>query len=472
MGIAQYPQCIAKPINSENLVGEKLDDDPQFDFIEDEMMKVGSLSHSTVEWDKVEQTTVKLLSTQSKDIRLLAYLLQCLHAQPTPLKVITSFQIMKEFLSLYWLESYPIPGQKGKKLRSKLFEQMAQRFQMLTEKYDFSRLDDAQCKALLRAAEEWYQATVEQSIDSDAVDSVTRRIRLEISSIQERAKLTQAQTPPNPAVPVTSSNEVTQEPNIVVDHSSDKASKQTLLKVADFIGEQQSGMALSIRLRRFAVWESINSLPDHKPDGETMLRGMQSDRVKDYQDQMREPDHTLWRKVEQSLTLAPFWFDGQLMSYNIANHLGESQACIAIVEQTESFLQRMPSLLNLKFKGGTPFVSEQVQQWLEDVSPTQSSTSSAVGEGWDEIRKEALQIAEEKSLETALTMLNQGLTSAKETRDQFYWRLLTADILRTHDLGAMAEQHYQILNQQVSALSVPEWEPSLVEQIRKYTTSE
>lgn len=107
--------------------------------------------------------------------------------------------------------------------------------------------------------------------------------------------------------------------------------------MADFLAEQEFGIALSIRLRRFAVWGSITSLPDHKPDGETLLRGMQADRVKDYQDQLRHPDLALWRKVEQSLTMAPYWFEGQWMSYTIAQQLGKSDWCQAIAEETQQF---------------------------------------------------------------------------------------------------------------------------------------
>ncbi len=44
MEMTEYRQCVAKPISSSNPVGERLVDHPLFDFIEDQMMKVGSLS--------------------------------------------------------------------------------------------------------------------------------------------------------------------------------------------------------------------------------------------------------------------------------------------------------------------------------------------------------------------------------------------------------------------------------------------
>lgn len=467
MEITEYRQCIAKPISGSSPVGERLVDHPLFDFIEDQMMKVGSLSHASVQWDEVEHSTLKLLGEQSKDIKLLVYLLQCLHNQVTPVRLITSFAVMSEFLNQYWNDSYPAPGARGNLPRRKFFSQMAQRFAAVIEKFDFHHLDEADRQALQAAVEEWKQAVEKQGLSSDLVESVVVRIESEIKRAEQRQQvIAQSSERETPSVAASSPTA-----SMVVDHSSDKAAKQTLLKVADFLAEQEFGIALSIRLRRFAVWGSITSLPDHKPDGETLLRSMQADRVKDYQDQLRHPDLALWRKVEQSLTMAPYWFEGQWMSYTIAQQLGKNDWCQAIVEETQNFLRRLPSLLDLKFKGGEPFVSDAVKEWLASAGQSQGSAQSVSGD-WQEKRKEAFQLAKEGGIAVALSMLNDGLVSAIEPRDKFYWRLLSADLLRANHLDAMANEQYQTLFTQVTTLSVPEWEPSLVEQIQRYTTSE
>ncbi|TXY27895.1 type VI secretion system protein TssA [Vibrio mimicus] len=468
MEITEYRQCIAQPISSSHPVGERLVDHPLFDFVEDQMMKVGSLSHASVQWDEVEHSTLKLLGEQTKDIKLLVYLLQCLHNQMTPPRFITSFVVMSEFLNQYWTESYPAPGARGNLPRRKFFSQMVQRFAAAVDKLDFHRFDEADRQALEAAVGEWQQAVEKQALSSDLVESVVIRIQAELKRAeqQHQAKVQSAKNEvPSEMAPSAAAS-------MVVDNSSDKAAKQTLLKVADFLAEQEFGIALSIRLRRFAVWGSITSLPDHKPDGETLLRGMQADRVKDYQDQLRHPDLALWRKVEQSLTMAPYWFEGQWMSYTIAQQLGKSDWCQAIAEETQNFLRRLPSLLELKFKGGEPFVSDSVKEWLANVGETQSLAGKSVGGDWQEKRKEAFQLAKEGGIAVALSMLNDGLVSAIEPRDKFYWRLLSADLLRANHLDAMAGEQYQTLLAQVTTLSVPEWEPSLVEQIQRYTTSE
>lgn len=466
MELTEYRQSVAQPIKGESRVGERLIDDPLFDFVEDQMMKVGSLSHGSVQWDEVEHSVVKLLGEKTKDIKLLVYLLQCLHNQFTAARFILSFEVMTDFMAEFWEESYPAPGKRGNLPRRKFFSQIAQRFALVVDKVDFNRFDTADRDALASAVDGWQKVIESHGLSSEAVDLVVRSITSQLRQAEERQQ-TQPAASAQPVAAATAAP--TSSPSLAIDNSSDKAAKQTLLKVADFLAEQEFGVALSVRLRRYAVWGAITSLPDHKADGETMLRGMQQDRIKDYQDQMRHPDLTLWRKVEQSLTLSPYWFDGQLMSFNIARSLGKETWCSAILEETEQFLQRMPSLFDLKFKGGAPFVSEEVRDWL---AATQHTTATQSVGDWQEKRQEALTLAKDGGIAVALSMLNDGLVAATEPRDQFYWRLLSADLMQANHLDAMAQQQYQTLHTQISAMQVTDWEPSLVEQLERYTTSE
>ena len=468
MELAQYRQCVAQPIAGENPVGERLIDDPLFDFVEDQMMKVGSLSHGSVQWEEVEHSAVKLLAEKSKDIKLLVYLLQCLHNDPTPTRFTTSLDVMTDFMVHFWEESYPAPGKRGNLPRRKFFSQMVQRFSLVVEKLEYHRFDGTAREAVLQSLQAWEQVIESHSLSSDVVEAVARKIQNELRRIEERQKVEQQKPATAPESEVRSTATPT---SLSVDHSSDKAAKQTLLKVADFLAEQEFGIALSIRLRRYAVWGSITSLPDHKPDGETLLRGMQQDRVKDYQDQMRHPDLALWRKVEQSLTMSPYWFDGHLMSYTIADNLGKQDWCQAIKEETQQFLERLPSLLELKFKGGEPFVSDAVKEWLASKNGVQAQGSSGGGD-WQEKRQEAFTMAKEGGIAVALSMLNEGLVNANEPRDRFYWRLLSADVMQANHLDGMAKEQYQTLHKQVTTMSVTDWEPSLIAQLERNTTSE
>ncbi|EGU31563.1 hypothetical protein VIBRN418_17148 [Vibrio sp. N418] len=465
MEIADYRQSISQPIKGDSPVGERLSDDPLFDFVEDQMMKVGSLSHASVQWPEVEQTTVILLSEKSKDLKLLLILLQCLHNKVTPSRFVVSLQLLTDFMFLYWEECFPAPGPKGRVARGKFFSQIVQRFTLVIDKLDFDQFTKQERNTLKEALESWHLSVKNADLMSDSVTSLATKITSALTRTVERERIEQTAPEKEVSAPIASSQKA-----VSVDSSSDKATKQSLLKVADVLSEQEFGIALAIRVRRYAVWSSIASLPEHDANGETQLRGMLQERVKEYHDQLRTPDLELWRKVEQSLTMAPFWFEGQHMSYDIAKSLGQSAWCDAILSESAQFVSRMPDLLSLKFKGGEPFVSDKVKEWL--LSHQNVSGQQATVGNWEEKEQEAMTLAKDAGIAVALSMLNDGLIAAREPRDKFYWRLLSTNLLNANNLDAMAKEQYQTLYSQVATMSVNEWEPSLVEQLQKHTTSE
>lgn len=467
MELTQYRTSIVKPIAGESPVGERLLDEPLFDFVEDQMMKVGSLSHASVQWQEVEHSAITLLNEKSKDIKLLVYLLQCLHNQLTPSRFITSFGVMSDFIEHYWNDCFPAPGKRGNLPRRKFFSQMCQRFSIAVEKFDFASLDSQDREELQAVVEGWQKTIEANELSSDVADSVALTITNQLKRAQEREKLQQTAAQPVSTDSTTTQASAAPASSLSVDNSSDKAAKQTLLKVAEYLAEQESGSALAIRVRRHALWGAITALPDHDHNGKTLLRGMQMERVKEYQDQLHQPDLALWRKVEQSLTIAPYWFEGQLMSHDIAKSLGQETWCQAIREETQSFIQRYPSVVELKFKDGSPFLTDLVRDWL--ASGEAASAGGSVSGNWNEQREEAFSLAKEGGIAVAMSMLNDGLVAATEPRDRFYWRLLSADLLKHNHLDAMAKEQYQTLKQEIMQTSVTEWEPSLIEQLERNT---
>lgn len=470
MELTQYRSSVAKPITKDSPVGERLLDEPLFDFIEDQMMKVGSLAHASVQWEEVEHSAITLLNEKSKDIKLLVYLLQCLHNQLTPKRFIVSFGVMSDFIEHYWNDCFPAPGKRGNLPRRKFFSQMCQRFSMAVDKFDFAALDSQDREELQQEVERWQKTIEDNELSSDVVESVALTIGNHLKRAVEREKQQQSAAQTAQSNSASASPTVAASPSLTVDNSSDKAAKQTLLKVAEYLAEQESGSALAIRVRRHALWGSITALPDYDSQGKTLLRGMQTDRVKDYQDQLHKPDLALWRKVEQSLTIAPYWFEGQLMSHEIAKALGKESWCQAIREETVLFVERFPAVSELKFKDGTPFLTDSVRDWL--ASGNSTSSNGSVSGSWQEQREEAFSLAKEGGIAVAMSMLNDGLVAASEPRDRFYWRMLSADLMQHNHLDAMAKEQYQTLKQEIMKTSVTEWEPSLIEQLERNTASD
>lgn len=469
MNVKEFRTKLAAPISAESAVGQRLRDDPLLDFVESQMMKVGSLSHSEVKWQEVEQSALKLLAEQSKDLKILAILLQCLQHQSTPERYILSLQLFVDFIEKYWLSCFPAPGKRGVLPRRKFFSQILQRSYQAGEKIEVARFDFEQKGQLEQVIGQLEEAAKAQQLPTDAVEELAVLMKRQMASVSEPAQESEqsdnASATSEEAASVTATTKSTP---LSIDTSSERAIKQTLLKVADFLTDMDEGPVLGLRLRRFAVWFSITSLPEANSQGETQLMPVSADRIQDYQEQLqRGASLALWRKVEQSLALSPYWFDGHYLSAQIAEKLSEPNWSEAIRHELALFIARLPGLSKLSFKGKLPFASDATLQWINSAN---QEAQEQGGSDWNARRTEALQLAKEGGLSVALAMLNDGLQSANEPREKAYWRLLSADLMREYKLGAMAGQSYQALYGQISQMSVGQWEPSLIQHLESYRT--
>ncbi len=463
--VNRYGSYISKPIAEGSFVGELINGDPDFEFIEQQMMKVGSLAHGSVQWQEVEKKLVQLLSERTKDIKLLTYLQQCLHNNASPNRFIASIEIMTSFMSGFWDVSYPIPGPKGAVARRKFFNLMLQRLLLATDKVRFDSFNFQQRNSLSLAVADWLNVVEQLDLISNQVKSVADAI---VHGVKRAESICTNEVDSDESLVQAHQITEPEEPILDVDKSSEKSMRQALLKMADLIADQEVDIPLSIRLRRYAIWGAINSPPDYRFDGETKLRGMNAERVKEYQNQLAQPTLNLWCSVENSLTLSPFWFHGQLMSFTIAQALKKPEWCRAIKEEALAFLQRMPELHDLKFKSGEPFVSTEVKAWLSSTS----RVPSAIGEDWNKRREDLFIHAEQYGIASALELLDEELKLANEPRDKFYWHLLSADLLQANNCESIAQNHYQILYQQVLTKQVSDWEPHLLDRLEKHSTSE
>ena len=466
------------PISPDNPVGERLRDHPQLNFIDDQMMKVGTLSHGEVQWHEVESCAVSLLSEHTKDLKLLTVLMQCLQHQATPERFSLSIGVLVDFLSNFWLECQPFPGARGEIHRKKFFNQICQRTYVAADKLDWSLFDSDLKQVLEALLEELDNQASSLSLPVDIINDISARVRVNLGQAGRGNHENKIKAPqPSQDVAVSSSSIITSQtstgapvsiPNLDIDNSSERAFKNSLLKAVDSLNELGSdAIKLSIRVRRFAMWFSINTLPDANAQKETQLMPVSSDRISDYEESLqRGADIELWSRVEESLTKSPYWLDGHFLSFRIAKALGLDDWASIIKDELQSFVDRLPALLTYSFKGQVPFASEATIAWLLNQDKSVKVAQITQQGSWNEKRTEALQLADDEGIAPALSMLDEGLSQATEPRDAFYWRLLSADVMEAHSLSSMATVQYQTLYRQVNEMSVTEWEPSLLAQLK------
>jgi type VI secretion system protein VasJ len=210
-------------------------------------------------------------------------------------------------------------------------------------------------------------------------------------------------------------------------------------------------------------------LPDNV-NKQTLISALPQERVKDYWSLLDNADLALWKRVEATLTVAPYWFDGQFLSYQIAEKLGYMECAQAVLTETQRFLQRFPSLYDFTFKDGEVFVSGACRNWLEQANETDVEETNLAGDSWAEKKKMAVDLVEKEGIGAALSMINEGISKAVEPRDNYYWRLISTELLEENKLNDLAQQQFQQLHTQVQSMSVSEWEPSLLKRVKKHIT--
>ena len=184
------------------------------------------------------------------------------------------------------------------------------------------------------------------------------------------------------------------------------------------------------------------------------MAAVSRERVADYRSALQSAALPLWQQIETSITLAPYWFDGHFLSAQIARHLGFNNVADAIREAVLRLLDKIPALRQMTFSDGSPFVSDDTQQWLAERQQSSRFSSGSYELVWDKYR--------EQGLNAALQQLEQQQMDVQEPREQFYNQLTIAQLLMKAGLTTLANQHFDNLWRNSQGVTLADWEPSLL----------
>lgn len=469
----QHPWCarLLTSLPDEQIKSAVLADEPRWDYVETELVKLGSLAHSQVDLNAVAEACLGLLESRTKDMRVLAQLLRCLQhpAKATPLGAAIS--LLEAWIQAYWLLAWP--GNASQKQR--LMVQIVKRFEGALPRICESA-SAAELAQLLAQAEQLERVWLAQCPDKGElldplVMGLKRAQRQQVAQAQADAagqpQSSSAAATGNPAAAGPSASGAGAmvlsggggSAGVDVDSSNDRAWRQTQLKVAELLIERQPDAAVGYRLRRHAVWAGITAVPMSGAGNKTPLAPMSADMVDEYRAAMNAPDQGLWQRIEQSLTLAPYWFEGHRLSAEVAQKLGFGAVAQAIAEELGAFLHRLPALRELAFSDGSPFLSPECSRWL------QPAKGGSAGSGETGLAEEVAQRHGEQGVAAALALLDERMAQLKEPRDRFHALLVQAELLAQEGMEALARQHYQHLWQEASRLGLSHWEPGLVNRL-------
>ncbi|WP_027712621.1 type VI secretion system protein TssA [Dickeya chrysanthemi] len=452
-------------------------DDPLWEQVETELVKLGSLAHSQVDLNAVAGQCLTLLESRTKDMRVLVQLLRCLQhpAKATPFA--TAIMLLDSWLEAYWTTAFPAsPVQK-----QKLMVQIIRRFEGVLPRMT-ENASGAELHQLHQLAEQlasrWSGLAADKADLTDELVAALQRAR---QRHQAQEKANQAAEPAPGGQGGTAGNAAAGGGNgstagtaasaaatVDINSSDDRSWKQTQLTVAALLVERQPEAPVGYRLRRNAIWAGITTPPMAARGNKTQLAPVSPDRVDEYHSALGQADLALWNKIEQSLTLAPYWFDGHMLSATVATRLGHGAVASAIADELSAFLTRLPELRELSFSDGSPFLSAKCVQWLQSAQPGRGSGGI---QRQDDLAAEAAACCAEQGLSAALSLLDERIRRLKEPRERFLAELVLADLLAEEGMKALAAQHYQHLWQESERLGLMQWEPGMVSRLERLGAS-
>lgn len=440
------------------------DDNALWSNIEENVTQLGSLTHSQIDIAEIRRQALTLLETESKDFRVMVHLLCTLQHGGNAEELLLAAKLLAQYVQHYWQQAWP----KNHAHKIRFAQQVIKRFE--TAAGSFSRgASETQRNAmpgeLAYLAKLWrdngYPALAESA---DFLFTLYQRDMQEQSvspDVSVAPQWTAERSPISSATVEVQKNS----PTISMENHDDKSWRETLLKVAGILCERQPDNPLGYRLRRHAIWQNISVAPQAENDGRTPMAAFSADIMADYQARESSADSALWQQVEQSLMLAPYWFEGHALSARIAERFGYHDVAEAIKDEVNHFLQRIPALNALLFNDWTPFLSAPTKRWL---APDKTTLSAVTMDSNSETQL-SLQHLHEQGLEATLRYLN-GLPEG-EPRDRFYRQYLAAQMMEEAGMVRLAKQHYWTLHNTGSHMSLSDWEPALLSRLEEKLTT-
>jgi len=258
------------------------------------------------------------------------------------------------------------------------------------------------------------------------------------------------------------------------------ASGRDLLDLArqmtTWLNEQPDGWLAAHRLMKTLRHDTLHQVPPSEGDGRTRIEPPKADArallKRLYQQQrwneLREQADSLFSRGAGHL-----WLDVQWYIHQALQKQGREMEAAIIQDDLKGLLRRLPGLEVLAFNDGSPFADEVTLNWIRqqvpgDVADWQESavsTASTTNNDILALEAEAQEKADGDGVEAALTWLQQR-PGVVTPRERWLMQLLMARIAEQFGKSTLALHLLGELNTQAGRLTLQEWEPELLFEVK------
>jgi len=443
-----------------------LEDEPQFDVIDDALMKRGTLSHGSINWSEVQEAALELLSKKSKDLRLVEAVCLALTQNATRDSLVSGYCGLYAFLEL------PADQRQPKQERA-IHTQLSRIVSSLSRK-EFpgpqGKLTSELMEVLTRlAGHELIRAAALGKHFSD----IKERLSLENGAGAETtsSESGDAQSAGNTAQNAKQASGTSQSRSPEKSQSSEtdwRALKRSAGEIADTLYDLDPTAPVSYQLRRAVTWGDITAPPPIKDAPKTIVPPVAVDTIDRYSSALAggAVDGEQVKRLERTLQSTPFWLDGHKIAADFAARLGREKVQEAILRDLFAFLVRFPEIRELKYADGTPLVSEETVGALTTLETGSDSASadahSAVAAPNERPGVNVDELAQLVSDGGDAESWNRAFKTARSPRTRALMELSVLEQMSGAGLYCLAAEQAGRLKSWAGAHSIEDWEPDLV----------
>ncbi|MFS2036349.1 type VI secretion system protein TssA [Polaromonas sp. CT11-55] len=464
-----------QPIAGPQPTGNEVREEPAFELLEAEVAKLASPVHSvTMDWNKVNQWSVELLSTKGKDLLVACYLAGGLLETRGLYGLADGLKVLADMLQSYWDTLYP--GLKRMRGRRNALQWLIDRVQQRATETDWGALPPQEAELVSRLTAS-LQAMDTLLADKDSEAPSMRALLTLVGSLtvieekpaEEPAPVEAAAAPsPSPAAAAGPP------PATLLLDSADNVERaleeacSRLGSLAEWFLANDSSNPLSYRLNRTAAWSTLEALPP-ADGGQTRIAppiSQVSDalaRLKDSQS-----DAELVAFAEAQLAAFPFWLDLNGVCAAALGRMGSGYAAARqeVCNETARLLARLPGLEKLTFSSGMPFAASDTLDWLATLLPgvTAGGGPAAGGRASDAVTAaigNARALAANDDLASAAACLQEQLALQPTARDQLLLQIRLCELLLQHRPGAALKAFAQAVVEAIDRHQLGAWDPAM-----------
>lgn len=441
-------------------------EDETYQGIDQEMVKLGGLQETSIDWTYIEEASRQYLAQQCKHLRIVTHLSAAWLRADCWQRWGFTLELLAGVVERYWETAHPKPGPKGYLGKRKLVTIVVTRLIEALPRLDRFTYNASHAALAEDGLKRLQQQQDAAQLDSAALGELEHVLgkHLELASGAGESSPTAAA----PNIKPESLAQVIAKPTPRVSLGNERETRRAVLSMAELINQQDPYDPTGYQLRRFGLWAHIQAAPQTRQDNRTELMAVPQDIAGDYEEAIAGTtvDAALLQRIEKSVTACPYWIRGSFLAAAAATRLAMGEVAEAIRAATARFVLRMPALQQLCFSDGRVFVDDQCLAWLKG-SQGQSDQGAGAQE-FASLREELTGQLEVGGVEPVLLRLQGMQADLRTPRERCHTTVIAADLLAARGVSWLAQDLCASVARTMQHTTASAWEPEIFQRLQQY----